>query len=214
MARTPDPERAQARRQAILQAAAQVFAEVGYHSATTRQIAARARVSEGTLYTYFPNKARLLTEMLNVLTQDSISPIPLGNNSSLELLRAILTRTLERPQLTNAMFAAVFSEVLVNASLRDVYREQRLEPMVRDVQHYLERVLPRSPDETLEPAILARITVALLLGLGLLRVLGDPPLQIGSPDLNKVIDNVTTMFREGAFHPSIPDESGGSHASK
>ena len=40
----------------LLDAAGQVFAESGYSAATTNAIAARAGVSPGTLYQYFPNK--------------------------------------------------------------------------------------------------------------------------------------------------------------
>jgi AcrR family transcriptional regulator len=40
----------------LLEAAAEEFAEVGYESATTNSIAARAGASPGTLYQFFPNK--------------------------------------------------------------------------------------------------------------------------------------------------------------
>lgn len=49
----------------LLDAAAEEFAEVGYESATTNSIAARAGASPGTLYQFFPNKeamARALAE--------------------------------------------------------------------------------------------------------------------------------------------------------
>ena len=57
-------ERRQARRQKrgvlrveeILSAAAALFAELGYDSVTTNMIAARANISPGSLYQFFPNK--------------------------------------------------------------------------------------------------------------------------------------------------------------
>ncbi len=54
---------AQNRRKSILDAAARVFARRGYERATTREIAAEAGVSEGTIYTYFASKQELLTEL-------------------------------------------------------------------------------------------------------------------------------------------------------
>lgn len=55
------PRRRQARGQRrmdlILDAAAQIFAEAGYESTTTNAIAARAGISPGSLYQFFPNKA-------------------------------------------------------------------------------------------------------------------------------------------------------------
>lgn len=44
------------RTEAILEAAGALFAEVGYDRATTNLIAARAGVSPGSLYQFFPNK--------------------------------------------------------------------------------------------------------------------------------------------------------------
>jgi AcrR family transcriptional regulator len=40
----------------LLDAAGRVFAELGYHAATTNAIAAEAKVSPATLYQFFPNK--------------------------------------------------------------------------------------------------------------------------------------------------------------
>ena len=48
--------RGQQRIAELLRAAGEVFAEVGYENATTNAIAARAGVSPGTLYQFFPNK--------------------------------------------------------------------------------------------------------------------------------------------------------------
>jgi AcrR family transcriptional regulator len=61
------PDRRPRRRQArgrrrielLLDAAARVFAEVGFEAATTNAVAARAGVSPGTLYQFFPNKDAL-----------------------------------------------------------------------------------------------------------------------------------------------------------
>jgi len=58
--RTPRRQaRGQQRMAALLAAAEQVFAEIGYEQATTNLIASRASVSPGTLYQFFPNKEAL-----------------------------------------------------------------------------------------------------------------------------------------------------------
>ena len=44
----------------ILEAAARIFAEQGYHGTTTNHVAEAAEVSVGSLYQYFPNKDALL----------------------------------------------------------------------------------------------------------------------------------------------------------
>lgn len=58
--RVPTQERGQRKVDQLLDAAAEVFAEVGYDAATTNAIAARAGVPIGSLYQFFRNKDALL----------------------------------------------------------------------------------------------------------------------------------------------------------
>lgn len=62
--RRPVQARSVATVDAIVQAAAQVFARHGYVAGTTNRIAARAGVSIGTLYQYFPNKDAILIALI------------------------------------------------------------------------------------------------------------------------------------------------------
>lgn len=52
-------DRGKQRMESLLQAAEEVFAEVGYERATTNLIASRAAVSPGTLYQFYSNKEAL-----------------------------------------------------------------------------------------------------------------------------------------------------------
>ena len=54
--RQPKQKRSQQRVERILEAAAEVFAAVGYEAATTHAIAARAGTAIGSLYQFFPDK--------------------------------------------------------------------------------------------------------------------------------------------------------------
>lgn len=59
----PKTSRGEKRVLLILDAAAQVIAEVGYEAATTNAIAKRAGTSIGSLYQFFPNKEALVAEL-------------------------------------------------------------------------------------------------------------------------------------------------------
>jgi AcrR family transcriptional regulator len=54
--RQPKQKRSQQRVERILEAAAEVFASVGYEAATTHAIASRAKTAIGSLYQFFPDK--------------------------------------------------------------------------------------------------------------------------------------------------------------
>lgn len=61
--RQPKQQRGKDRVDKILNAAAEVFDQVGYDAATTHQIAARAGTAVGSLYQFFPNKAAIFHAM-------------------------------------------------------------------------------------------------------------------------------------------------------
>ncbi|MEM6520231.1 MAG: TetR/AcrR family transcriptional regulator, partial [Cyanobacteria bacterium P01_C01_bin.70] len=60
MRRQPQQARSQERVKQILDVAEQLFLEMGYESTTTRAIAARASISVGSLYQFFPDKEAIL----------------------------------------------------------------------------------------------------------------------------------------------------------
>jgi AcrR family transcriptional regulator len=59
----PVQERSRALYARILDEAARIFDERGYHATTTNDVAAAAQVSVGSLYQYFPNKDALLVAL-------------------------------------------------------------------------------------------------------------------------------------------------------
>ncbi|AGY59170.1 TetR/AcrR family transcriptional regulator [Gloeobacter kilaueensis] len=61
--RVPRQRRGHERVARILDAAARVFAEVGYEAATTHQIAERAGTAVGSLYQYFPDKRAIFAAL-------------------------------------------------------------------------------------------------------------------------------------------------------
>jgi TetR/AcrR family transcriptional regulator, regulator of autoinduction and epiphytic fitness len=67
--RTVDPVRHAARRGAIQEAAARVFAERGYTGATTAEICRAAGVGSGTLFHYFQDKRSI---MVSLFTDDHV----------------------------------------------------------------------------------------------------------------------------------------------
>jgi AcrR family transcriptional regulator len=63
-------------RDQLLVAAAQVYADGGYHGATTRRIAAAAGVNEITLFRHFGSKDVLLREALARCQSEDAAPLP------------------------------------------------------------------------------------------------------------------------------------------
>jgi AcrR family transcriptional regulator len=117
---TPEPPRWQRRpaerRREILDAAALVFGERGFESATLALVAERAGVSPGTVQHYFGTKPALFQEVIadrffSGAAEDEALLIN-HRGSYAELLRALLTRTwarLRRPGTADLMLAGMAS---------------------------------------------------------------------------------------------------------
>lgn len=63
-----------AKRRQILDGAEAIFLESGYEGASMSQIACRAKVSKGTLYNHFENKAALFGAVIEDLSRSKLAP--------------------------------------------------------------------------------------------------------------------------------------------
>jgi AcrR family transcriptional regulator len=64
-----NPERVSLRRKQIIEGAIKVFVEKGFHSATTREIAEAAGITEGTLYNYIRSKEDIIYIVYDYITR-------------------------------------------------------------------------------------------------------------------------------------------------
>src|ERR1700723_3682690 len=67
---SPQQERSTRRLAGILDAAAEIFVEVGYEAATVTEIAERSGSSIGALYNYFPDKQSIAFTLVNQYSQE------------------------------------------------------------------------------------------------------------------------------------------------
>lgn len=89
-------ERATARKRQILEAAGRVFAEKGFHGATTAEIAREAGVAEGTIFRYFKTKKDILISLIGTVAVDPLIAVLLqskGRNDT-EILLAFLEQNI------------------------------------------------------------------------------------------------------------------------
>lgn len=115
---SPRQARSAARVERLLDAAEEVFEEVGFDAATTNLVAERADVPVGTLYRWFPDKGalaealtdRYLDELVRVYTEqlDDLDP---GERIS-EFLRRILAVIAERSRTQRALPALLVTTMV------------------------------------------------------------------------------------------------------
>ena len=83
------PLRGEARERAILDAALELVAEVGYDRVTCDAIAARARASKATIYRKWPDKAALVADALRRQTPAERAPLPASGSLRQDLLEVV-----------------------------------------------------------------------------------------------------------------------------
>jgi AcrR family transcriptional regulator len=165
------------RRNQILDAAATLFAERGFHRATTRDIAEAADVSEGTLYNYFESKDALLLAIMARLgeVQQMQNQLAMGlPQDARDFLMAIMRNSRDFIQQNNAMLQSVLSEILVDPRLRQRYYLDLLFPGIQRTEERLRQRFDQGETTRLDSEAMARILTGLVLGLYVLQVLGDP----------------------------------------
>jgi AcrR family transcriptional regulator len=193
MSAPQDPIRAQlveARRAQILDAAATVFAEKGFHRATTKEIASAAGVSEGTIYNYFDSKEDLLIGIMTRLAElESLDEELMGSLRSdvRAFFVSMFRHRMGRIQQGQEMLQAVLPEVMVNPELRKGFYQQFVLRIATLLEQYVQARVELGDMRAVDAPLAARAVQGMFIGLLILRILGDEPLQSGWGDVPEVL---------------------------
>ncbi len=188
------------RRDQILDAATRVFAEKGYHHATTKDIARVAGVAEGTIYLYFPSKAELLLALIEYFNQSTTQTQDLTGNLDLSL-RQLLTERLKNdlakvgPQFD--LFLAIIPEVLADPNLRPGYYERVIVPALNDLSEYAQLQEDRGGIRVANIPMAVRIFLATILGLEVLHILGDDPVRRAWQNPDNLAEDIAEVMFDG-----------------
>jgi AcrR family transcriptional regulator len=125
----PKQVRALARIEQILDAAALVFTEFGYDSATTNEIARRADTSIGALYRFFPDKKsifvalaeRYLKKASSLVAEEALPILSLNSDG----LARFFVELCDRFIASEPAFAAVFVYADGSPELKDIDRQMK-----------------------------------------------------------------------------------------
>jgi AcrR family transcriptional regulator len=183
MSEARDPIREQligARRNQILDAAAEVFSRRGYHRATTKEIARTAGISEGTIYNYFDSKEDLLIgTMSRVAEAMDLDGMIAGTFP--EDPRAFLGALLRHRQGFVKEYApvlrSIMSEILVDAELGERYYRELVLPVMELVERHVRARIEAGQIRPVNAPLFVRVLIVINIGLFLGFFLGDPVVE-------------------------------------
>jgi AcrR family transcriptional regulator len=200
MSESRDPIREQlieARRNQILDAAAEVFSQKGFHRATTKEIARTAGVSEGTIYNYFDSKGDLLIGMMSRIAQ-AMDLDWMIEGAFPDDPRAFLVALLRYRQSFVKQYAPVMrtimSEILIDAELGGRYYRELVLPVMDMAERQVEARIEAGQLRPLNAPLFARMLVVINIGLFLGFFLGDPVVE---SEWEKLVEVVVDLLFDG-----------------
>ena len=188
-----DPIRQQliaARRNQILDAAAKVFAEKGFHHASTKEIARTAGIAEGTIYNYFDSKSDLVIGIMTRLAElESLDEelVEALQGNVRDFFVATFRHRMGRIQQGQEMLQAILPEVLVDSELRERFRQQYVLRVATMIEQYVQAQIELGRMRPVDVPLTVRAIQGMFVGLLVLRILGDEPLQSGWDDVPEVL---------------------------
>jgi AcrR family transcriptional regulator len=128
-------------RAALIDAAAQVFAEEGYSGARVQSIAERAGLTTGAMYNRFSGKSELLLEALDLHTSKLVNELATAELSATDLLETVGVALLDDQSPASALLLEAFM-----AARREEDIADRLRPRLADERARLAKLVDADKD--------------------------------------------------------------------
>jgi AcrR family transcriptional regulator len=185
---------AAARRTQILAAAAQVFSEKGFHRATIRDVAQAAGIADGTIYNYFANKDAVLLGILDQLNETPERPGHFAQAASVGIedwtRQYIKQRYAAIGSEGRRLFQVVLAEVLANPKLREQYAREVVQPTYDLAESFFRQWVADGNLRPVDPALALRVASAMLLGVLVQQIIGDPVLDAHQAELPELMADI------------------------
>jgi AcrR family transcriptional regulator len=181
----PDKTRAEIRRlrrieyrkNQILTAATAIFAEKGYMQTSTREIAKKANLSEGLIYTYFESKDHLLLALLEKLANAGFDEI-LSEERDGTIGQDMLSKTLQIRHgfldELEPMMRATMGEAINNSHFREHYMDILVTPALETMEKEINTWVDKGEIKSTDPTAASRFLLAEIIGLFFLRAINEP----------------------------------------
>jgi len=201
--KSPSPRiPAAARKASIIRSAAAIFGEKGFNGTKTREIAARAGVSEALIFKHFPSKEDLYAA---ILTEKS--PLPglleriktlVEQRKDVEVFTMIAETIVGGAPDPNLMRLILFS-ALESHELSDMFFQNHIRHFYDVLASYIEQRIEDGAFQPVPPLVAARAFMGMLIYHRLLTVLFRAPLTQEPKD---IVHTFVTVFMDGLTRQS------------
>lgn len=188
---------AAARKASIIRSAAAIFGEKGFNGTKTREIAARAEVSEALIFRHFPSKEELYTA---ILAEES--PLP-GLRKRIETLAeqrkdvevfTVIAETIVGGAPDQNLMRLILFSALESHELSDMFFQNHIRHFYDVLASYIEQRIEDGAFQPVPTLVAARAFMGMLIYHRLLTVLFRAPLTQEPKD---IVHTFVTVFLDG-----------------
>ncbi len=207
----PKPESRRAgrgRREHIIRAATRVFTERGYEQATTKTIAAAAKLSEGALYHHFDSKRDLFLGVLQRVIEEiraAGAPPGAAGEDLRSRYRHVISARVRTGRPQRQTLTALLSAVLADAELTEYVYGHLIRPGVAKAERGLQAGVEAGVVRPVDLPVVARLVYAISLGIDLLAQMGDTQMQALLAAGDRLADAFTGLLLDGLAAPASED---------
>lgn len=184
----------------ILNAALKLFARQGYDGTTTRDLAERAGVAEGTLFRHFTNKKAILVE---VATQGWIEILTdllteLSEMGSYKAVAQVMRRRMLNMHQNADLLKVCFMEAQFHPDLRERIQTEVIEKMTDVAEAFFQTAMDQGIYRKMDPKLVARVF------LGMFAIAGFSQDTIMSPnsspaEMKAMAEGIAEIFLNGVL---------------
>ena len=170
-------EKAQATRAALIELAAELFAEQGYVQTSIRDIARRGELTSGAIYGHFRNKADLLVAAINKRTAEELEAHSMGLEGGPDYIRTLTQNALRYPERRRlrALIVQGAAAAQTDEETRESLRDEQLAHLKEWIAGYKRDRDRQGIDPSLDIETAVIFTWAVEVGLGVLEGVGIQP---------------------------------------
>jgi AcrR family transcriptional regulator len=199
--RVPKPELDT--RSKILQSAQRLFAKQGFDATTTKDLAADAKVAEGTLFRYFSNKKAILievaTEGWNQILTDLL--VELCEMDSYKAIAQVMRKRMGNMRENMDVMRVCFMEVQFHPELREEVQAQVIDKMTETAEVYFSEAIAKGIyRSSLDPKVVAKVFVGMFAVAGFSN---ETMSKSGNPlELQQMGEGISDIFLHGVVKDS------------
>ena len=182
-----------ARKAGIIASAASLFAEKGFNGTKTREIAARAGVSEALIFKHFPSKEDLYAA---ILAEESPVPALLYSVKKLaekrqdEEVFQLIANTIVGGAPEQELMRLIFFSALEGHELSDMFFQNHIRVFYDILAGYIQQRIDEGVFQLVPPLIAARSFMGMLIYHRLLTVLFHAQLPHTAEDISRTFVNI------------------------